>query len=82
LIWSGSSNELRVFFRTGDSEDTSLIINNPNGSWVCNDDSESLDPMVIFEDPIEGQYDIWVGSYQRGESIVGELGITELDIDP
>ena len=38
--------------------------------------------MVEFEEPAEGQYDIWVGSYSSGEMIAGTLYITELGLEP
>ncbi|MBN1954427.1 MAG: SUMF1/EgtB/PvdO family nonheme iron enzyme [Anaerolineae bacterium] len=82
-FWSGASDELRIFFvpeTVGD--DATLIVNDPAGSWFCNDDYSGWDPMVIFENPAEGQYDIWVGSYSAGEYIEGTLYVTELDLGP
>ncbi|MGD1996701.1 MAG: hypothetical protein PVH62_08005, partial [Anaerolineae bacterium] len=63
-------------------EDTTLVINDPNGSWRCNDDYSGLDPMVEFPNPFTGQYDIWVGSYSSGDYVNGTLYITELDYHP
>jgi hypothetical protein len=47
------------------SEDTTLIINGADGLWYCDDDGGvlGLNPMVMFETPQSGQYDIWVGAY-------------------
>ncbi|MDT8367806.1 MAG: hypothetical protein RQ745_01260 [Longimicrobiales bacterium] len=58
--------------------DTALVINDPDGNWWCDDDTEGLDPRVTFKAPPNGQYDIWVASYSSGTSISGVLGITEL----
>ena len=79
LSWSGVSDVLRIAFEADDGEDTTIIVNAPDGGWVCNDDAGgSVDPMVVLEGPAEGQYDIWVGSYERGAFIAGKLIITEL----
>ena len=77
LVWGGSSHELILFFVADAEGDTSLVVNLPDRTWVCNDDAGSLDPLIVLENPPEGQYDIWVGSYQPGQSIEGVLGITE-----
>lgn len=81
LHWDGNTGLLQIFFEAAnDNEDTTLIINAPDGSWHCNDDAHSntLNPLVRFSNPASGQYDIWVGTYHPGESISGELRITEL----
>ncbi|MCC5935567.1 MAG: hypothetical protein JJU35_15070, partial [Balneolales bacterium] len=45
----------------------------PDGSWYCNDDafSGTFNPMVIFDNPAAGQYDIWVGTYSAGPTVTG-----------
>jgi serine protease Do len=85
LFWTGDTNELRIFFEAFDSsDDATLIINLPDGTWRCNDDASdsTLNPMVVFTNPAIGQYDIWVGSFSEGEYIAGNLSITELDLEP
>ena len=84
LQWNGESDELRIFFTAANgAEDSTLVVNLPDGSWSCNDDSEfSLDPLVLLDAPEEGQYDIWVGSYRPDGSIFGELSVTELNLGP
>ncbi len=67
------------FYMEGDG-DTALIINAPDGSWHCNDDSYgTVDPTVTFEGALAGQYDVWIASYQSGTNISGTLSITELN---
>jgi S1-C subfamily serine protease len=80
LNWSGDSASLQLYFVAADiADDATLIINNPNGTWLCNDDSEtSLNPGVTISNPVAGRYDIWVGSYAQGEFIRGVLNISEL----
>lgn len=78
LMWSGTSNELRIFFTEVAGEDATLVMNLPDASWVCNDDyAGSLDPLIALENPPEGQYDIWIGSYQPNQFISGTLSVTE-----
>lgn len=69
--------DLRVHFTIGGGyplsfyvdgeDDTVLLINTPDGQWHCNDDSPlgpwGLDPALTFDTPLDGQYDIWVGTY-------------------
>ncbi len=53
----------RVTFLIASSEDTTLIINLPNGSWSCNDDTNGLNPALVYFDAAPGSYQIWIGSY-------------------
>ena len=86
--WSGTNDSsLTIFFRANAGGDTTLLVRLPDGRWICNDDSpswandahrlDSLDPLLDLDTPPEGQYDIWVGSYERGKFISGTLGIVE-----
>lgn len=63
--------------------DITMAINDPAGNWHCNDDSIYLSGTnsgIQFNDPLSGDYQIWVGSYDIGsESIVTMLAITEAD---
>ncbi len=78
---AGSFNQLRFFF-VGQG-DTTLVVNAPNGQWFCNDDADgTLSPMIVFNNPASGQYDIWVGSYSQGNTVPGTLYVTELDRGP
>ncbi|MCH8486561.1 MAG: hypothetical protein LAT75_06825 [Candidatus Cyclonatronum sp.] len=79
--WSSrGTTALRFIFEAHNpNDDTTLIINAPDGSWYCNDDafSGTFNPMVIFDNPAAGQYDIWVGTYSAGPTVTGRLYITE-----
>ena len=61
--------------------DTTLIVNTPNGSWACNDDTNGLNPAVVLRDAAAGAYQIWIGSYEQDASEIGTLWITELGPD-
>lgn len=54
---------VRVTFLIASAEDTTLIINLPNGSWSCNDDTNGLNPALVYHNPAPGRYQIWIGSY-------------------
>ncbi len=75
---TGVSQFLRVFVDAG-NEDTTLVINKPDGSWACNDDANGgRNPVVDFSGAPRGLYNVWVGSYQTGTRARGTLNITEL----
>lgn len=81
VFLENSGNFLRIFFASeGGEGDTVLVINQPDGSWVCVDDSfNTLNPTVDFDPPLEGQYDIWIASYYADENVPGYLVITQDD---
>lgn len=59
--------------------DTMLLINDPNGQWWFDDDSGgNMNPSITFSAPISGVYDIWIGSYDGGRGLPGQLIISEL----
>lgn len=65
-------------FRTNSGNDTTLVINGPDGRWYCDDDSAgNRNAQVIFRNPQSGVYDVWVGTYGGGTA-QATLSITEL----
>lgn len=58
--------------------DTILLINDPQANWYCNDDYSGLDPALRFGSPSSGQYDIWIGTYNRNRVRNATLYITEM----
>jgi len=59
--------------------DTTLVIEAPDGSIHCDDDSAgNLDPLVSFDTPLSGAYYIWVGTYSPGQNPEATLGVSEL----
>lgn len=57
--------------------DTTLVINGPDGSWSCNDDSNGLNPAIRFDHPASGQYDVWVGTMDSGRLHDARLSVSE-----
>ena len=58
--------------------DVTLVVNLPNGRWVCNDDFQGTNPGLVFGQPQSGQYDIWIGSYDRGRGIPTQVFFSEV----
>lgn len=60
--------------------DTTLVVNGPDGSWYCDDDTgvNGLNPMVRFNNPQSGRYEIWVGTYANASLQPAQLHISEL----
>ena len=73
------AGDLDLTFMVEADEDTTLLINTPNGRWYCDDDGGGgLNPKVQITNPQDGRYDIWVGTY--GEDMVqSTLKISELE---
>jgi len=73
-----TAGNLPLIFRTVASTDTTLVINAPNGSWFCDDDSAGqTNAEVRFSNPQTGLYDVWVGSYS-GTGGQATLEISEI----
>jgi hypothetical protein len=67
----------RLILRTLSDSDTTLVINNPSGEWICDDDSGGdLNALVDLANPPVGIYDIWVGEWD-GEYADTTLSITQ-----
>lgn len=67
----------RVTFLIASAEDTTLIINLPNGSWACNDDTNGLNPALVFHNAPAGPYQVWIGSYTAESNDESVLYISE-----
>ena len=77
LYWSGDSDRLIIAVES--NIDTVMLINDPNGNWLFNDDYRGLDAGIVIQNPAEGLYDIWVGTFSPDEAAPARLLITELD---
>ncbi|MGE0529777.1 MAG: hypothetical protein AB7G40_06225 [Hyphomonadaceae bacterium] len=71
---------LPLIFSAQSESDTTLVINDAGGNWVCDDDggNTGLNPSITFANPVSGQYDIWVGSYAEGDYPQAVLHVSEL----
>lgn len=71
------AGSMPLTFSVASDEDTSLVVNGPDGEWYCVDDSDGLDPVLRWARPMSGTYDIWVGAV--GQAGSSTLYITELN---
>lgn len=55
---------LNIFVRS--DADTALVVRAPDGTWLCDDDTLDLNPLVQIESPVSGRYRIWVGTLEVG----------------
>jgi len=69
------SNGGRLAFAVYSDRDTSLVINGPDGRYYCNDDTNGLNPVLIWGSAPSGTYNIWVGAV--GDGAPATLVITE-----
>ncbi len=56
-----------LIIRTESETDTTLVVNDPDGVWHCDDDSRGYsNAEVNLDKPSSGVYDIWVGTFGGG----------------
>ncbi len=73
-----TAGDYPLIFSAESSTDTTLIVNNPNGEWLCNDDTNDINPEIAIDSPVSGQYDVWVGSFNRSMIADATLRISEI----
>lgn len=78
--WTAGSGALPLVFSVESDADTTLVVNLPNGDWICDDDggNGALNPAITLANPASGQYDIWVGTFAQGELQPSTLHVSEL----
>lgn len=82
LSWSGSDQDLNIFFVADNGVDTTLIVGYQNQEFFCNDDSDGMNPGIRFTSTASGLFDIWVGTHASGQIVSGRLYITEHSLGP
>jgi len=75
-----NAGSLPLIISVAAASDTTLVVNAPDGRWYCDDDSGEapLNPMVRFNDPADGRYEIWIGTYRDTDPRPARLHISEL----
>lgn len=76
LNYNAGGYPLNLYAKSG--SDVTLIVNAPDGSWYCNDDTSGTNPHVGFNSPMSGQYHIWIGTYRSGSMPESVLYISEV----
>jgi serine protease Do/protease YdgD len=69
---------LPLYLSAASRSDVTLVVNLPDGRWACNDDFQGTNPGLIFRSPQSGQYDIWIGHYDRGSRVPAQLRVSEV----
>lgn len=60
-----NSNFANLRIMVNCAQDSTLVVQGPDGAYRCNDDAEGTNPIV--QGPFTpGQYRVWVGSYTQG----------------
>lgn len=73
------AGDFPLYLAVASDADTTLVVNGPDGQWYCDDDGNgSLNPLVWFDAPQDGQYDIWVGTYSDSSLQSAVLSISEV----
>jgi hypothetical protein len=70
---------LPLIISVASNADTTLVVNLPDGSWACDDDSgNGANPSLRFDHPQSGQYDIWIGTYGNNSLQPAQLNVSEV----
>ena len=74
--YKGQSDFLKAFFYS--DGDSTLVVQTPDGKYVCGDDTSRLvlDPTVEIKKPAQGRYNVWVGSARAKDLVPGFLVFT------
>ena len=80
MNWTAGSGQLPLVFSVSSEADTTLVINDASGNWLCDDDggNNGLNPAITITNPQSGQYDVWVGTYAEGDLQPSTLNVSEL----
>jgi hypothetical protein len=80
INWTAGQTKLPLVFSVLSDADTTLVINDAQGNWTCDDDSGNgaLNPSITIANPVSGQYDVWVGTFQSGPPQKASLNVSEL----
>jgi len=63
------------------NEDLVIIVEEPSGRRICNDDQVGLNPVVAILSPSVGTYRIWVGTYYPNRGTPNAMLVIATDTD-
>lgn len=74
--YKGKADLLKAFFYS--DGDPTLVVQTPDGSYLCSDDTSRLilDPTVEIAKPVQGRYNVWIGSAVATDLVPGFLVFT------
>jgi len=65
-------------FEVDAPSDTTMMIRQPDGTIRCDDDSHGQNPALNYNRAAAGQYEVWIGAFERGTVPNTQLRIREL----
>jgi hypothetical protein len=78
IVYDSGSGDSNLVIYAESGADTTLIVVYEEQSYGCDDDSHGNgNPMVVMADAESGQYQVWVGTYDEGESANATLYVSE-----
>ena len=77
--WAGVTDQLSFFVYS--DADAALVIQRPDGSFLCNDDAglRTTDPLVKIANPAPGSYKVFAGTAVKETPTLGFLAITQAE---
>lgn len=66
LVYGEGGDMLALFVES--EIDGTIVVSMPNGDWVCNDDDAGVNPGVYIENPEQGMYNIWIGTFSQNDA--------------
>ena len=68
---------LRAYYLAANAgDDTTLVVQKPDGTFACNDDFAGSNPLVEIPSPAAGTYRFWAGTYGSASNYPGYMVIT------
>lgn len=68
MVLSVDASQPMISIYARSSSDLTLTVRGPDGIWNCNDDAFELNPGVSLTNVQPGDYQVWVGAYNQGDT--------------
>ncbi len=82
VLYTATAGDRPLIFSVESDADPTMVVRDPAGNWLCNDDSRGrLDPQIVVAAPVSGEYNIWLGAFNLGEAGEVALAITSVLTD-
>ncbi|MFT6142820.1 MAG: hypothetical protein ACJAZO_003720 [Myxococcota bacterium] len=75
LTWTGAGT---LHISATSSADVTLVVNDANGNWHCNDDQSGTNPGLTINSAAAGLVEVWIGSYESGAYAQTNVQISEI----
>ncbi|MGY4877995.1 hypothetical protein ACLUEY_08940 [Vreelandella aquamarina] len=76
LNYQSGNHSLSIYAES--QQDITLVVFDAQGNWHCNDDTSGTNPVLQWQNPPSGNYNIWVGNYSSsGNYPEATLSISE-----